>query len=49
MGSMSDAVARHALCSVEIVRIRPEHLIDDTSHKSRTPAENISTLSEAIT
>jgi nucleotide-binding universal stress UspA family protein len=25
MGSISDAVARHALCSVEIVRIRPAH------------------------
>jgi len=25
MGSISDAVARHARCSVEIVRIRPAH------------------------
>jgi nucleotide-binding universal stress UspA family protein len=25
MGSISDAVARHASCSVEIVRIRPAH------------------------
>ncbi len=49
MGSISDAVARHALCSVETVRIRPENRIIDTSPTSRTPAENISASNEAIT